>query len=151
MTDIELDPAAVLAALGWGGANVVVPVAGGWDTALWRVERDGRAYALRVFRPEQAATCRLEVAAMAAAHAAGLPVPAVRAVGCWRERPALLLTWCDGRTALDVARAAPGRLWSLGVLLGRTQAAIHAIPAPPAIRAAGSWLDWSGPMDDQLR
>ena len=55
MVTPQLDPFAVLDALGVSGVTSATPVAGGSDTALWRVERGGEVYALRVFRPEQAA------------------------------------------------------------------------------------------------
>ena len=47
--------------------------------------------------------------------------------------------------------ARPWQTWPLGVALGRTQAAIHAIPVPPAaFGQSPSWLDWGNP-DDALR
>jgi aminoglycoside phosphotransferase (APT) family kinase protein len=152
MTGDDLDPAAILGALGWGDAAVVERVTGGWDTALWRVERDGAGYALRVFRPEQADTCRREAAVIEAASAAGLPVPSVHAVGTWRDRPAQLLAWCPGRTVLAEFAAHPWRTWSLGVLLGRTQAAIHATPAPAILRdGVRAWPAWAGPDEGPLQ
>lgn len=54
----ELDPQAILVALGLPDAAVRERVQGGRDTALWRVERAGAEYALRVFRPEQVSVCR---------------------------------------------------------------------------------------------
>ena len=49
------------------------------DTAIWRVAHGQQLYALRVFRAEQAETCRREIAAMRAALAGGLPIPAIHA------------------------------------------------------------------------
>ena len=63
--DSTLDPAAILAALGIPAATAITVVHGGMDTAIWRVEHSGLTSALRVFRPEQAATCQREIAAMA--------------------------------------------------------------------------------------
>lgn len=147
----RLDPGEILAALGVGETERVTPVPGGWDTALWRVKRGGADYALRVLRPEQAETSRREVEAMRAVAAAGLPVPTVHAYGCWQERPALLLGWCPGRTIIAELGAHPWRAWSLGALMGHTQAAIHAVAPPAALRGgAPSWLDWHGPTEPAL-
>jgi aminoglycoside phosphotransferase (APT) family kinase protein len=137
-----LDPLAVLDALGVRDATAVTPVRGGFDTAIWRVERPGGACALRVFRPEQAPVCLLEAAALQAAGAAGVPVPRVLLSGAWRDRPAVLISWCPGRPLADELKTRPWRAWALGAALGRTQAAIHAVPVPAALqRTTLSWLD----------
>src|SRR5215207_9824260 len=122
-----LDPQAILAALGLPGAAEATPVAGGADTAIWRVAQGQQLYALRVFRAEQAETCRREIAAMRAAFDGGLPVPAIHLAGSWRDRPALLLGWCAGEPLLHMLQRKPRRLWSLGTQFGRMQTAIHAI------------------------
>lgn len=147
----ELDPEAILDALGLPGPARLTPVLGGLDAAIWKVERAHETYALRVLRPEQAPVARREAAAMATAAAAGLPVPRVHAAGSWRDRPAMLLDWCPGRPMADELRAHPWRAYSLGVQLGRTQAAIHALPIPDDF-ADGStpWRDLAGP-DERIR
>ena len=146
-----LDPLAVLAALGLSGSPLAVPVRGGADTAIWRVDAAGAAYALRVFRPEQAAQARREVAAMRAAAGAGIPVPHVHAVGSRQDRPALLLSWCAGRPLLDELRVGDGRAWALGVQFGRMLATIHAAPVPVALRDHPTpWPAWAGP-DEALQ
>lgn len=148
MPNAELDPRAILAALGVDGAGAVTPVGGGSDTALWRVELPGRVAALRVFRPEQAGTCRREVAAMRAAGAGGLAVPEVFAAGSWRDRPALLLAWCPGRNLLEELSAHPWRVWSLGRDFGRTQARLHTIAAPADLSGEpDGWIAWAGPEE----
>lgn len=153
MPDTTLDPAAILAALGVTGARAITPIAGGWDTSIWRVEHGGARYALRVFRAEQAETCRREVAAMRAAAIAGLPLPAVHAEGAWQDRPALLLSWCPGRPLVAEVSAHPWRLWKLGTAVGRMQARIHAVPAPPALAGEPpAWIGWAGPaVEARLR
>lgn len=125
---MSLDPFAVLAGLGLDGVEGATPITGGADAAIWRVERGAEAFALRVLRPEQAAMAEREAAAMRAALAGGVPVPAIRAEGRWRERPALLLDWCPGRTLAAELTARPWRAYGLGVAFGRVQAAIHAAP-----------------------
>nr|MCC6627110.1 phosphotransferase [Chloroflexota bacterium] len=152
MTSSALDPAAVLAALSVTGATVVGPVGGGRDTAIWRVAAGGHHYALRVFRPEQAAGCRREIAAIQAAADAGLPVPRVHAEGVWQDRPAMLMAWLPGRSLFDELAAHPWRVWSLALAFGRMQARIHLVAAPPRLAAApDGWLDWLGPEAPALR
>lgn len=124
----DVDPHAILTALGVTSPSAVTPVSGGWDTRLWRVDHAGTAYALRVFRSEQASTCRREAAVMRMSSNAGLAVPRVHAEGCGLGRPALLLAWCPGRTLLAEAQARPWRVWSVGLAFGRAHAAIHALP-----------------------
>src|SRR2546422_715067 len=93
-----LDPVAILESLGVEDSVSVARVSGGWDTALWRVQRVDCVSALRLFRAEQDETSRREVAAMRAAALAGIPVPSVQREAVWQGRPTLLLSWCDGRT-----------------------------------------------------
>src|SRR5438034_7247757 len=91
MSKADLDPMASLGALGVSGVTAATPVSGGWDTAIWRVDCGGKAYALRVFRAGEDETCRREVEVMRAAAAGGIAVPTVHAEGSWRDRPAMLL------------------------------------------------------------
>ena len=145
-SDPSLDPIAILRSLGHGGPAQAIPVDGGADTALWRIEQKGRSFALRVFRPEQLATANREVAAMEIARGGGLPVPVIHAVGVWQERPALLMDWMPGHPLLSELRERPWMAWSLGIALGRTQAAMHAIPVPPErLGRPSSWIDWGAP------
>jgi aminoglycoside phosphotransferase (APT) family kinase protein len=128
-------------------------VSGGADTLIWRVEAAGQVSALRLFRPEQATMAQREIAAMAAARSAGLPVPRVYAEGIWHDRPVLHMSWMPGRPLRDELRAHPypWRAWSLGVQFGRAQAAVHAVPPPEALLAHPTpWIDWANP-DDALR
>ena len=147
----EIEPRAVLDALGVRREGRAEPVRGGFDTAIWRIELGGEVAALRLFRPEQGPSFRRELAALAAARDGGLPVPAVRSDGEYRGRPAMLLSWCPGRPLLAELRARPWRAWPLGLAFGRMQAAIHALPAPADLQASGDWVDWAGPVDAALR
>lgn len=147
--DPALTPTDILTTLGISAVSAVTRVHGGMDTAIWRVEHGGQTSALRVFRPEQAATCRREMAAMEAAGRAGLPVPALRAAGVWRERPVLLLAWCQGEPLWQAIRRHPWRVWSLGLAFGRTQARIHQV-SDPTLCQQPDWIDWAGPDDPQL-
>src|SRR5262249_27466882 len=94
MADITApDPRAILTALGVDDVTAIQPVSGGWDTALWKVERPGGAFALRVFPPGREDDCRREAAVMRAAVDGGVPVPRVRAGGGWQGRAGLALGW----------------------------------------------------------
>lgn len=152
MAHAALDPIAILAALGVMDATAVTSVSGGQDTAIWRVDRPGGRYALRVFAPDEERKCRREVATMRAAAAGGIPVPTIDAEGMWQGRPALLLSWCAGQTLRVALQSQPLRVWPLGVMFGRMQARLHAIPLPempPYV--PDQWLDWGGRLDARLR
>ncbi len=153
MSDAELDPMAILAALRVSDATAAVSVPGGWDTSIWRVERAGEAYALRVFSAGEEETCRREVEVMRAAAAGGIPVPTVHAEGLWRDRAAMLLSWCPGRPVRHQAGAPPGRIWGLGAAFGRMQARIHSLPAPAILCRSEErdWIDWAGPEEERLK
>jgi aminoglycoside phosphotransferase (APT) family kinase protein len=113
--------------------SAVTPIAGGWDTQIWRVSSADCTYALRVFRAEQLNAFKREAAVMRVVRAGGLPVPKVHAEGVSGGRPALLLSWCPGLPLLAAVRAQPWRVWSLGVALGQMHARIHALPVPAAL------------------
>ncbi len=148
----ELDPAAILEALGLLGATVVGRVTGGNDTAVWRVTRGNDAFALRVFGPGRAESCHREAETMSAAGAAGLPVPRVHALGAWEGHPAVLISWCAGRTLLQELQSRPWRIWPLGLHFGRMQARIHAVAAPPVLRQRPeAWIQWAGPEEVALQ
>jgi aminoglycoside phosphotransferase (APT) family kinase protein len=153
VSDEPPDPTAILDTLGVAGPARAIPVSGGADTLIWRVEAAGQVSALRLFRPEQAAMAQREVAAMTAARSAGVPVPRVHAEGIWRGRPVLHMSWMPGRPLRDelCARPLPWRVRALGVQFGRVQATVHAVPPPEALLAHPTpWIDWADP-DDALR
>jgi hypothetical protein len=113
------DPLAVLTVLGVADIISATPVEGGRDTAIWRIGRRGGSCVLRMFRREQAATFGREFAAMDAASAAGIPVPAVQANAIWLNRLTVGLIWCGGR------QLAPARITSVALcgelLAGRAE------------------------------
>ena len=151
MDEEHLNPNAILAWLGFERPRSSERVSGGRDTAIFRVERGGELYALRVFRPGEDGVARREAQVMRAAGEGGVPVPRVCAEGRWRDRAALLLSWCPSRPMAEELAARPWRAWPLGVLFGRCQAAIHGRPSPEALRAAGrAWIDWAGPNEEVL-
>ncbi len=138
------DPLVILADLGVRAVAQVERVHGGMDTAIWRVECDRGRLALRLMRPDQVETSRLEAAAMQAARAAGVRTPRLIALEPWHGRPAMLLEWLPGGALIDALRTHPLRVWSLGVQFGRMQAAIHATAAPPELRQQeSSWIGWA--------
>ena len=107
MSDEPVNPTDILNTLAVVGPARTIPVSGGADTLIWRVEAAGQVSALRLFRPEQVTVARHEVAAMAAASAAGLPVPRVYAESIWRGRPVLHMSWMPGRPLRDDLQANP--------------------------------------------
>jgi aminoglycoside phosphotransferase (APT) family kinase protein len=147
-----IDLRAILETLSCGDVSAVAPVRAGSDTAIWRIESAGHFYALRVFPPGREDGCEREIAVMQAALAGGIPVPCVHAAGTWRDRAVLLLSWLPGRTMAEEFRTRPWRAWGLGVLFGRMQAAIHAVPAPDVLRQrADAWIAWVGPAEESLQ
>ena len=149
MTYEHLDPYAILQILGLHGVTSVTPVRGGGDTAIWRVERAGKVYTLRVFQCGQDDACQHEQAVMQAAKAGGLPVPQVHAAGKWHDYPALLLSWLPGKPVAEDLRAHPWRAWHLGLLFGNMHATIHTLTAPEFLcQPSKNWINWSG-LDDR--
>jgi aminoglycoside phosphotransferase (APT) family kinase protein len=156
MADVSVNqrspnPFAVLAALGLVGPSRITPVTGGADATVWCVAYGDAEYALRLLRADQAAMVRRETVVIAAAAAAGIPVPRVLTEGSWENRPALLLSWMPGQLLRHELACHHWRAWSLGVEFGRVQAAIHAVPVPAALRRQPlSWVEWAEP-DAALR
>ncbi len=143
--EAPLNPSDILAALGVTSVGAIAPVQGGSDTAIWRVEHGGQVSALRVFRAEQAAVAQRELEAIELAAAAHIPVPAVRAAGSWRDRPALLLAWSPGAPLFQALQRQPWRVLALGRAFGRTQALIHRIgPRAGWRHLQANWIEWAG-------
>lgn len=131
---VEVNPRDLLSQSAIKDVRSIVPVAGGWDTALWRIERnDARSSALRVYSPGRQASWRTELSALAAAAKAGLPVPAVEVRGVWQDRHWLLLEWSPGTTVQEALFREPEQAGALGVAFGRTHARMHQIRIKPAI------------------
>ena len=144
VADHRLDPITIAQELGFRRARSGVPVSGGADTAIWRVETEAGAVAVRVFRAEQERAAHRERQALAAAAEAGVPVPELLAAGApdsASRRSVTVLGWCDGTTMADEISRRPYAAESLGELLGRTQAAIHRAAPPP---------DWDARAGDRL-
>jgi phosphotransferase family enzyme len=101
--------------------------------------------ALRVYRAEQGATWRREQLALNAAAAGGIPVPLIEANGSWRERPALLLSWCTGLPLAEALARRPWSVWRLGLEFGAVQARINRLAAPAGLRSwEAAWRNWLG-------
>jgi aminoglycoside phosphotransferase (APT) family kinase protein len=148
--ETALDPLAVLQALGVRGAAAVAPVTGGTATSIWRVELQGRPYALRVYARGATATCQAELAALRIASRAGAPVPAVQLVGAWRERPAMLIDWCEGATLGQLLRARPWLAPGLGAAFGRAQAQLHRTTQALDLSPTDAWIAWGASGDHEL-
>jgi aminoglycoside phosphotransferase (APT) family kinase protein len=152
MSDESLDPQAILHALRVTDATVLGPVQGGSDTAIWKIERAGKLYALRVFGRRQQEDCERERHVMQAACDSGLPVPRVHAAGSWQGYPALLLSWLPGKTVAEVVLARPWHAYRLGLVFGHMHAAIHALAAPEILlQESDAWISWPGPGERALQ
>lgn len=148
----DVPPLDILHELGIDNVSRVTPLQGGQDMAMWKVECGNLVYALRVFRAGAHKQCAHERAVMAAAHSAGLPVPEVHMAGVWHDRPALLITWINGRMLSDELRSRPWRIWRLGRLFGEMQAAIHTVSAPAhLLQQPDGWIAWQGEDEPLLR
>jgi aminoglycoside phosphotransferase (APT) family kinase protein len=148
----EVDPLAILGALGVPQVTSLRRVRGGSTTAIWRVESGAATYALRVFGPGQEEVLEREVLVMDAAASGGVRVPRIHARASWRDRPTLLLTWCPGRPLHDHVLRQPWRAGSYGRAFGRVHAAIHRVKAPEQlVIGGGSWVDTLHPRDEVLR
>lgn len=111
---------------------------GGSTGRLWRVRTADGTYALRL-TPQIG-----EFAAMAAAHAAGLPVPAVVKQAETPYGTAALLTWSPGIPIAQALREHPENARQLGESVGATQRALNDIPAPPELGPPDGWMLPSG-------
>lgn len=150
-SDDALDPLAILQALGVTDVDAVERAHGGSDTAIWRIESVGKAYALRVFHEGEERDCERERLVMQGARAAGLLVPETHAVGHWRGRPALLLSWLPGWPVAEEVRRCPSQAWQVGAQFGQAQAALHQVEAPdPLGERPDAWIDWLGPEESAL-
>jgi aminoglycoside phosphotransferase (APT) family kinase protein len=146
------DPRTLLARLGVREVVSVVPATGGRDTAVWRVEAEGGPYALRFFAPGREQIGRHEAEVMRAARTGGVPAPRVLAEEFLDGRAVMLMTWCPGRPVAAELQRRPWRAYPLGVLFGRCQARLNALPAPGALRGPErSWLAWLPPEEGALR
>ncbi|HEY2594570.1 MAG TPA: aminoglycoside phosphotransferase family protein, partial [Chloroflexota bacterium] len=79
-------------------------------------------------------------------------LPAVHASTVWHDRPALLLSWCDGQTLLRAVVGKPWRTWSLGVAMGLQQARIHAAPVAETLgEVLPPWIARAAETDYALK
>lgn len=151
MADSDLNPFAILAALRFDRASAVTRISGGWDTIIWKIQRGDDAFTLRLFRVGETRYAAHETEMMRAASAVGIAVPNIHAEGSWNERPALVLSWCPGRTLMQAMRARPWNIRRLGYAFGRQQAALHRATIPHDEASDPAWITRFGPVDDALR
>jgi Ser/Thr protein kinase RdoA (MazF antagonist) len=84
--------------------------------------------------PDGMPSMETELAALSAARAAGVRVPAPRGLVTQAGRPGLLLERLAGDDLLGIAERQPWRVRELGRLTGRLHAALAATPAPEQLR-----------------
>lgn len=146
------DVADILNVLGLPGMTNAERITTGWGgTAIWRMEREGRTEALRIFSAGAHEARDREVAAMAAALTGGVPAPEVVPAKSHPTHPAIVTTWCPGRTIAESLATAPWRARALGAAMGRTQARLHRVVAPEIVRRRSpDWVAWAGSDEDAL-
>ena len=89
---------------------------------------------LRLLRdPGAASHAEVEAAAMAAAHEAGAPAPAVYDVVEMRGRPGVVVDRVDGPDLLAVVARRPWTVGTAGRILGEVHARLHGTEAPPGL------------------
>jgi aminoglycoside phosphotransferase (APT) family kinase protein len=113
--------------LGWGREAEIFAYDDGRALRLLR-DRDGRD------RLEQ------EAAAMTAAHRAGVAVPAVHEVMVVDGRPGLVMDLVDGTDLMTGLARRPWRVPFAARALGRLQAQLHDVVAPPELPALRAML-----------
>lgn len=114
-------------------------------TLVWKVEtQDGLHYALRLFAAGEAVLAEREQIAMTAARNAGLPVPRIEKADTFDGRPMVLMEWVAGSTMLHGLR--PWNVFEHLGALGSTQAALHRVTPPDALRndSPRYWLARAG-------
>ena len=122
-----------LAAVGLDPATPTSSV-GGSTGRLWRVDTAEGPYALRL-TPQPG-----ELAAMAAARSAGLPVPEVLNQASTDDGTALLLTWLSGIPVAEAIRRNPASAAALGETVGAAQRRLHDVPAPAGVPRPNRWM-----------
>lgn len=152
VSEPPLDPAAILAHLGFSGAESITPLPGGADSALWQVVQAGDRYALRVLRADQAEVGEREALAMQLAAEAGIPVPRVHRLAMWHGRPVLLLGWSPGAPLGRFLPGHPWLIWPIGVRFGQALARLHTVlPPDPWRQARQVWIDDMDPAEAPLQ
>ena len=140
---LQVNPRQVLAELGYDLRAEPMAVTGGWDTLLWRFETlDGASHTLRIhYLPRREEMAFRERIALEACAVARIPAPRVEHIATFGELPLLVLSWCPGEPLLSLLERHPWDVWRMARAFGRTQARIHAVPAPEEF-AAGAPDDW---------
>lgn len=130
--DPAIGLAGVLDALGQPADARVEPAAGGASGDAWRVQAGDASY---VLRRSSARMAPGRLAAMAAAHAAGLPAPELVARTQLPDGEALLLEWLPGVSLYEVLVRNPGGVERWGRVMGDCQRRLHDVAAPEAVIA----------------
>lgn len=137
-----------LGRLGFPTDVEILPLAPGLgNTEMWHIVGAGAHddMVARIFPATNTVSAPREALAMRAASAAGLPVPAIVAVGELDGHPALLMAHVPGETAAAALSAQPERAASIGERMGRLLGAINRIPAPAGLAPPDAWLARAGP------
>jgi Ser/Thr protein kinase RdoA (MazF antagonist) len=98
---------------------------------------DGGMVLRLIISPEAVGAVDSEAAALGAALAAGVNVPAPRGSVSVDGRPGLLMERVNGPDLLTLIARQPWKLWSVGSVTGRLQSELHDVVAPlslPSLR-----------------
>lgn len=113
----------------------LVRLAAGREAEVFALDRD-RVLRLALSGSQQRDVKR-EAVGLRAAHAAGVPVPAVHEIVVVDGRPGLIIDRLEGPDLLVELGRRPWLFWSVASTLGRIHAAVHDVDAPqelPALR-----------------
>lgn len=155
---IDPTPARLLAALGITGSITATPLTGGGSGCrLWRVARAGSPpLVLRAFPGSTDADPRREATIHALVRTAGIPAPAIEAVGAVPDGAAMAMALMPGIPLAQALLATehPDAARDLGRTSGAMLAQLHAIPGlalaeagiwPGGAADPGDWLAWLAP------
>jgi aminoglycoside phosphotransferase (APT) family kinase protein len=146
MTDV--DPRALLQALGVEGSVGIALLSHKRGKSVWRVDAPAGTLALRVRRPGEGHKLEREQAAMRVARAAGLGAPDIKATAVCDGVSAMLLAWLPGRDVHTELYKRPWAAYEAGLKCGRWHAALHQVEGP---NHDEPWVDRFGDVDPALR
>ena len=147
--DAQLSLSAVLRALGVRDQSGSRLLATNFRKSVWRVETPDGPCVVRLLAPSEERAAAHEREVLLVARSSGVPAPFLRAHATVQGRPALLLSWSDGRTLAAESRARPWSVRRLGMLMGEQQARVHRVRA--SFSDSVAWYDCFGTADAAMR
>lgn len=149
----KIDPQSILTTLGDYSDALCIPLTGGADAQMWRIETPHQRYALRLLGPDQASQAERETRLSRWSRDRGLPVPGVIASGICQGCPVYLMDWVNGKTIAEAIldpHSIPDDIERLGREFGALQARIHALDPPSdTVLKPRDWRTWER-LDEEL-